>query len=217
MKPRNTDTPAAVIALAIMIGIFTLYICTLLTEDQADMTVPAAYILWEESASADPEPPPESEPAPDPQPLPDLQQIFPFPSYNDRTPVNDAPVQQDPAPAEPSPQQEEDAQKIYLPPEEDPWNAEPDPFPDEGEADPDEDPFEAEEPEPPAVDPNGMVNLNTASLEELCTLKGIGEVLAQRIIDYRNENGGFAQIEDIMKVKGIAEGKFSAIRDRLTV
>ncbi len=69
----------------------------------------------------------------------------------------------------------------------------------------------------PAAPYSGTVNLNTATASELQSLKGIGEVLAQRIIDYRNANGGFQSVEEIMNVKGIAEKKFAAIRDRITV
>jgi len=61
------------------------------------------------------------------------------------------------------------------------------------------------------------VNINTANLEELCTLSGIGEVKAQAIIDWREENGSFETIEDIMKVKGIGAKTFEKNKDRLTV
>lgn len=63
----------------------------------------------------------------------------------------------------------------------------------------------------------GMVNLNSASFEQLCSLDGIGEVLAQRIIDYRKKIGGFKNIEEIMDVSGIAEKKFAGIKNRITV
>ena len=61
------------------------------------------------------------------------------------------------------------------------------------------------------------INLNTATLEELMTLDRIGPKYAQRIIDYRETNGPFEQIEDIMKVKGIGPKTFEANKDRLTV
>jgi competence protein ComEA len=58
-----------------------------------------------------------------------------------------------------------------------------------------------------------MINLNTATLEELQQLPGIGPVKAQAIIDGRP----FNTIEDVMKVKGIKEGTFSKIKDQITV
>lgn len=64
---------------------------------------------------------------------------------------------------------------------------------------------------------DGKVNLNTASEEELQTLSGIGETRAKSIIEYRETNGGFQSIEDLMKVEGIKEGVFEKIKDRITV
>lgn len=63
----------------------------------------------------------------------------------------------------------------------------------------------------------GKVNLNTAGLEELTALKGIGEGRAQAILEYRDQNGPFAKVEDIMLVSGIKEGIFSKIKDQITV
>ena len=63
---------------------------------------------------------------------------------------------------------------------------------------------------------SGLVNINTASMEELCTLPGIGEGKARHIISYRESTGKFEQIEDIMKVEGIKEGLFGKIRDLIT-
>ena len=60
-------------------------------------------------------------------------------------------------------------------------------------------------------EPTGPVNINTASAEELMTLTGIGEKLAERIIAYREENGAFEQPQDITLVPGIAEGIYSKI------
>ena len=57
------------------------------------------------------------------------------------------------------------------------------------------------------------VSINTATLEELMSLPQIGQVTAQRIIDYRNSHGFFQQLEDIKAVKGIGEKTFEKIRD----
>lgn len=64
---------------------------------------------------------------------------------------------------------------------------------------------------------DGKVNLNTASLEELMTLPGIGQSKAEAIISWREENGGFDSVEDIMQIQGIKEGIFSRIEDRIKV
>lgn len=63
----------------------------------------------------------------------------------------------------------------------------------------------------------GKVNINTASIEELTTLPGIGDTRARAIIDYREQNGAFGSIEDIMQVTGIKEKSFSKIRDSICV
>lgn len=61
------------------------------------------------------------------------------------------------------------------------------------------------------------VNLNTAETLLLEVLPGIGEVLAQRIIDYRSENGPFQQIDDLTKVEGIGPATFENLKDKITV
>ncbi len=64
---------------------------------------------------------------------------------------------------------------------------------------------------------NGRVNINTAGADELMTLPGIGEAKAALIIEYRNSNGSFKKIEDIMQISGIKEGMFNRIRDRICI
>lgn len=64
---------------------------------------------------------------------------------------------------------------------------------------------------------SSLVNLNTATKEELMTLKGIGESKAEDIIRYREKSGGFKKIEDIMKISGIKEAGFQKIKDSITV
>ena len=61
------------------------------------------------------------------------------------------------------------------------------------------------------------VDLNTATAAELDTMPGIGESLARRIIAYREANGPFGSIEEIMEVSGIGEAKFAELEDRVTV
>lgn len=63
----------------------------------------------------------------------------------------------------------------------------------------------------------GLVNINTATAEQLMTLKGIGEVKSQAIIDYRNKNGAFRNIDQLLFVKGIGEKTLDKIRDYITV
>ena len=63
----------------------------------------------------------------------------------------------------------------------------------------------------------GIVNLNTASKEQLMTLPGIGESRAEDILRYRQESGGFQAIEEIMNVPGIKESAYLKIKDSITV
>lgn len=61
------------------------------------------------------------------------------------------------------------------------------------------------------------VNLNTATKEELMTLRGVGEAKANDILKYRESHGGFQRIEDIMKISGIKDAAFQKIKDDITV
>lgn len=77
---------------------------------------------------------------------------------------------------------------------------------------------------PPSVSPDydemlsgGKININTADTALLDQLRGVGEVMAQRIVDYRNEHGSFKSIDEIMLVPGIGEKKFEDIQDQICV
>jgi competence protein ComEA len=66
--------------------------------------------------------------------------------------------------------------------------------------------------------PEGLpkkININTADINELMTLKGVGVKTAENIIEYRGRNGPFSSSEDLVRVKGIGEKKFEKIRDRI--
>ncbi|MCR5655715.1 MAG: helix-hairpin-helix domain-containing protein [Lachnospiraceae bacterium] len=69
----------------------------------------------------------------------------------------------------------------------------------------------------PGQEDDGLVNINTAEVEELCSLPGIGESRAEAIIAYRQEHGGFGTVEEIMQVTGIKEGMFAKIKDMIRV
>lgn len=65
--------------------------------------------------------------------------------------------------------------------------------------------------------PEGKVNLNTATVEQLENLNGIGEALAGRIVAYRNQHGPFRSAEDLKRVSGIGDKKYAEIEKFITV
>ena len=62
-----------------------------------------------------------------------------------------------------------------------------------------------------------VVNLNTATASQIATLPGIGEKAAQLIVEYREKNGGFKKVEELMNVKGIGEKSFLKLKPLVTV
>jgi competence protein ComEA len=63
----------------------------------------------------------------------------------------------------------------------------------------------------------GLVNLNTATLEQLQTLPGVGPVLGQHIVDYRTQHGGFKSVAELRNVNGIGDVRFNDLKSRVTV
>jgi competence protein ComEA len=62
-----------------------------------------------------------------------------------------------------------------------------------------------------------LLNINTATLEELDTLPGIGPVLAGRIIQFRERRGGFRRIEELLAIPGISEARWQVLRELVVV
>ena len=58
----------------------------------------------------------------------------------------------------------------------------------------------------------GLVDINRADADEIASLPGVGDILAERIVDYRMQNGPFRSADDLLKVAGIGEGKFADLR-----
>lgn len=221
MKKRKPDAPTAVVAL--LFSCTVLLLCGLVLEERAELHIPAEYVYWEEpssqakdasqavgasaweasqrpdisadTAESQPSLPPEPDNPPAETVTPRSEGGASLPSSASAPPLSGR-------------------IKIYL---EDPAAPEEESRPEEASAESETSEALLEESSRETFDPNGIVNLNTAGIEELKSLKGIGEVLARRIIDYREQLGGFDSIEEIMEVKGIAEGKFADIRDRITV
>ncbi|MFI0423898.1 helix-hairpin-helix domain-containing protein [Spongiactinospora sp. 9N601] len=65
--------------------------------------------------------------------------------------------------------------------------------------------------------PGALIDLNTATVEQLDVLPGVGEVLARRIVDYRTTNGGFRTVDQLQEVSGIGDSKFADIKDKVRV
>lgn len=68
-----------------------------------------------------------------------------------------------------------------------------------------------------SVTKDGKTDLNTATLQQLELLPGIGASLAQRILDYRTEHNGFSAVEEIMNISGIGEKKFEQLKPYIKV
>jgi competence protein ComEA len=69
----------------------------------------------------------------------------------------------------------------------------------------------------PAASPGVPVNLNTATLEQLDALEGIGPATAQSILDFREEQGGFGSVEELGEIPGIGEKRLATLREAVTV
>ena len=65
--------------------------------------------------------------------------------------------------------------------------------------------------------PTRPINLNTATLEQLDTLDGVGPATAQKILDYREEHGGFGSVDELDQIPGIGEKRLAALREHVRV
>ena len=77
--------------------------------------------------------------------------------------------------------------------------------------------FESNSKEQKVIKPGTKVNINTSLAADLMVLPGIGQVMADRIVEYREQYGSFKKPEDLMKVKGIGEKKFEMIKEFVSV
>jgi len=68
-----------------------------------------------------------------------------------------------------------------------------------------------------AVGPDQPINLNTATLEQLDTLSGIGPTTAQKILDFREERGGFSSVEELGEIPGIGDVRLASLREEVTL
>ena len=69
----------------------------------------------------------------------------------------------------------------------------------------------------PSAAPPGPLNLNTATLEQLDTLDGVGPATAQKILDYREQHGGFGDVEELGQIPGIGERRLASLREQVRV
>ncbi len=69
----------------------------------------------------------------------------------------------------------------------------------------------------PRPEEQGSVDVNTATVEDLMAVQGIGPSLAQRIVEFREKNGPFKTLDDLLKVQGIGEKSLAKLRDRLAI
>ena len=65
--------------------------------------------------------------------------------------------------------------------------------------------------------PGQPLNLNTATLEQLDTLTGVGPATAQKILDFREEKGGFSSVEELGEISGIGEKRLASLREEVTL
>lgn len=126
-----------------------------------------------------------------PRPHPDVEKILPH--RKEESPKPPKPATPKPAPEAPKPAKPE------TPPEP-PAKVEP----------------VAEAPAP-AVENAAVINVNTAAVEDFSGLPGIGAALAQRIVNYRDEHGAFATVEQLKAVRGVGDALLAALKDRLSV